>query len=315
MHLIVVKNRYGDSSVLSGRILIIISALILTLTLPLSVFVFKFIDQQNELISYKNLKIEKLQLEQQLIQYQDEMVVQSNAYGNHIDAFGVRLAQLQTEVTRINALGERLVSVAGINVEEFNFTGMPATGGPESDNDELNAFTCTPDVLSGEMVLLDQAISSQSDQIKVLSRFIEDQDVLAQSYISGRPIADKKGWLSSYYGKRKDPFENKIAMHKGVDYAAVEGSDIIATGAGVVTWAGSRYGYGNLVEVNHGNGLVTRYGHAKTVLVQTGDIVEKGSVVALVGSTGRSTGPHTHYEVLVGGKQVNPEKYIYRDAL
>jgi len=312
MHLIVVKNRYGDSSILSGRILIALSLLVLAMMLAFSAFVFKFLEQQNTILTYQGLSETNLQLEQQLVEYKDEMIVQSNAYGNHIDAFGVRLAQLQSEVTRINALGERLVSVAGINVEEFNFTGTPAAGGPDSD---LDSFTCAPEELSEEMVLLDLAISSQSEQIKVLSRFIEDQDVLAQSYISGRPIADKKGWLSSYYGKRKDPFENKIAMHKGVDYAAKEGSDIIATGAGVVTWAGSRYGYGNLVEVNHGNGLVTRYGHAKEVLVQTGDIIQKGSVLALVGSTGRSTGPHTHYEVLVRGVQVNPEKYIYRDAL
>ena len=315
MHLIVVKNRYGDSSILSGRILTTISIIILILMLFFLVFLFKFLDQKKIILGYQNLKIENTQLEQKLNQYQDEIVVRSTAYGNHIDAFGVRLAQLQSEVTRINALGERLVSVAGISTEEFNFTGVSPTGGPASVVDDINAFTCTPDALANEMTLLDDAISSQSEQIKVLSRFIEVQEVLAQSYISGRPIADKKGWLSSRYGKRKDPFENKIAMHKGVDYAASDGSDIIATGSGVITWAGSRYGYGNLVEVNHGNGLITRYGHAKEVLVQAGDIVEKGSAIALVGSTGRSTGPHTHYEVLVNGKQVNPEKYIYREAL
>jgi len=315
MHLIVVKNRYGDSVTFSGRILIAIAILALMLALSGAAFLFKFTEQKNAILNYQNVADENQQLKLQLTQYQDEMLVQSNAYSNHVNAFGVRLAQLQSEVTRINALGERLVSVAGINAEEFNFANVPATGGPEPELDEFEAYTCSPNVLTGEMELLDQAISSQSEQIRLLSQFIEDQEVLAQSYISGRPIADKKGWLSSYYGKRKDPFENKIAMHKGVDYAAKDGSDIISTGAGVVTWAGPRYGYGNLVEINHGNGLITRYAHAKEVIVSTGDIVEKGSVVALVGSTGRSTGPHVHYEVLIGGKQVNPDKYIYRDAL
>ncbi|MCJ8311788.1 MAG: hypothetical protein MJK11_02310, partial [Pseudomonadales bacterium] len=220
MHLIVVKNRYGDSLILSGRILTIIATLTLAIILSVLTLVYKFIDQQNVIIGYQNLEVKNQQLEQQLVQYQDEMVIQSNAYANHIDAYSVRLAQLQSEVTRMNALGERLISVVGINTDEFNFSKIPATGGPVLALDDTEGYSCTPDTLSLDMDLLNQAISSQSEQIKVLSRFIENKDVIAQSYISGIPISDKKGWLSSYYGKRKDPFENKIAIHKGVDYAA-----------------------------------------------------------------------------------------------
>lgn len=104
------------------------------------------------------------------------------------------------------------------------------------------------------------------------------------------------------------------AMHKGLDFAGEEGADVVATGAGVVTWADSRFGYGNLVEIDHGDGIVTRYGHNKTLLVKTGDIVAKGQVISKMGSTGRSTGPHVHYEVLKHGKQIDPLPYVYRKA-
>ncbi|BCE00636.1 M23 family metallopeptidase [Marinicellulosiphila megalodicopiae] len=315
MHLIVVKNRYGDSAILSSRVLVGLGVIISMLLIAIIVFSFNYIQLTNAVLSYQDLEQKNQHLESQLVKQKNENVIQSNAYRQHIDAFGVRLAQLQSEVTRMNALGERLVEVAGISTEEFNFQALPATGGPIAESGVDDVFSCSPETLSDEMYLLNNALVSQADKINVLSRFIEDKDIFAQSYISGRPITDSKGWLSSRFGKRKDPFENKIAMHKGVDYAAAEGTDIISTGAGVITWAGKRYGYGNLVEVNHGNGIVTRYGHAKAILVQTGDIVEKGSPIALVGNTGRSTGPHIHYEVLINGAQVNPEKYLIRDAL
>ena len=109
-------------------------------------------------------------------------------------------------------------------------------------------------------------------------------------YLSGRPIS--KGWLSSYYGMRKDPFSGRPAMHKGVDFAGKEDAEIIATGSGVVTWSGKRYGYGQLIEIDHGEGLKTRYGHNKNLLVAVGDVIDKGQVIARMGSTGRSTGPH-----------------------
>lgn len=101
-------------------------------------------------------------------------------------------------------------------------------------------------------------------------------------------------------------------MHKGVDFAGKENTPIIATASGVVTWASKRYGYGQLIEINHGNGLITRYGHNKDLLVNVGDVVNKGQNIALMGSTGRSTGPHVHYEILRNNKQINPIKFVYR---
>ena len=132
------------------------------------------------------------------------------------------------------------------------------------------------------------------------------------SYLSGRPIT--KGWLSSYYGVRKDPFSGKPAVHKGLDFAGKEDGEIIATGSGVVTWADDRYGYGQLIEINHGKGLKTRYGHNKKLLVKVGEVVSKGQVIARMGSTGRSTGPHVHYEILRNNAQIDPIKFVYRKA-
>ena len=125
---------------------------------------------------------------------------------------------------------------------------------------------------------------------------------------SGRPIS--KGWISSYFGKRTDPFSGKIERHKGMDFAGKAGSKISSVSAGVVTWASSRYGYGNLVEINHGHGYSTRYGHNAEILVEVGDTVEKGQAISLMGSTGRSTGPHVHFEVLLNDRQVDPIRFV-----
>jgi murein DD-endopeptidase MepM/ murein hydrolase activator NlpD len=124
----------------------------------------------------------------------------------------------------------------------------------------------------------------------------------------GQPV--KHGFISSLYGMRNDPFTGKRTMHKGVDFAGKEGSDVVAVAAGVVTQASMQSGYGMLVEINHGKGYVTRYGHNKELLVEVGDRVKPGQVIGKMGSTGRSTGPHVHFEVLLNDKVVNPTKYI-----
>ena len=141
----------------------------------------------------------------------------------------------------------------------------------------------------------------------MLETLLMDRSLRERLMPSGRPIS--KGWLSSNFGKRADPFTGKQEYHKGVDFAGKEGADVLAVGDGVVTWSSKRSGYGNLVEINHGNGYVTRYGHNKSNTVEVGETVKKGQQIALIGSTGRSTGPHVHFEVLRNGKQVNPAKF------
>ncbi len=225
-----------------------------------------------------------------------------------ITALTIKLAELQSQVLRLNALGDRLAEDASIPEKEFNFNQLPASGGPASNTFLVNDKTL--EQLFIEIERFESEINYEEKQLQMLESLTFGHHIQNNGYLSGRPIT--KGWLSSYYGVRKDPFNGKPTMHKGVDFAGKENTAIIATASGVVTWASKQYGYGQLIEINHGDGLTTRYGHNKELLVNVGDVVNKGQNIALMGSTGRSTGPHVHYEILRNNKQINPIKFVYR---
>jgi murein DD-endopeptidase MepM/ murein hydrolase activator NlpD len=221
---------------------------------------------------------------------------------SELDALAARIGQMQANVIRLNAMGQRLVKASKLDSKEFDFKNSPSYGGP-AENDTVASID-----FESVIANLDKQLSSREEQLGVLEDVIMNRQLRSESKPRGRPII--KGWTSSYYGKRTDPFTGKLAMHKGMDFAGKEGSEIIAVASGVVTWAGERYGYGELIEINHGNGYTTRYGHNAKLLVEVGDSVEKGQPVSLMGSTGRSTGPHVHFEVLKNDRQVNPSKYV-----
>lgn len=223
----------------------------------------------------------------------------------NLNALSVRLGQLNAHIIRLDALGERLTRMAGLEQGEFNFESTPAQGGPEVPSDVETEVL--PDLLTS-LDYLSAQIDSREQQLRVLENLMMNRNLQDQVMPAGRPIS--KGWLSSYFGVRADPFTGKRARHYGLDFAGSDGADIIAVGAGVVAYSGQRYGYGNMIEINHGNGFVTRYAHNKEHLVSVGDVVKKGQVIAHMGSSGRSTGPHVHFEVLQNGKVVNPLKYI-----
>jgi murein DD-endopeptidase MepM/ murein hydrolase activator NlpD len=224
---------------------------------------------------------------------------------NQLNALAVRLGRMQAQVLRVEALGQRLTEVASLSKSEFDFDQLPARGGPaEAGDGETMGAMDFMQALDDLALQLDD----RARQLEVLEQVVSRRQLKQAVSPHGRPIT--KGWLSSYYGKRADPFHGRQQMHKGVDFAGQMGADIVATGAGIVTWAGKRYGYGQLVEINHGNGLSTRYGHCQDILVQVGERIEQGQRIALMGSSGRSTGPHVHYEVLKNGNQVNPTKYV-----
>ncbi|WP_353517416.1 M23 family metallopeptidase [Thalassotalea sp. SU-HH00458] len=225
-------------------------------------------------------------------------------------ALTMKLAELQSQVLRLNALGDRLAEQANIPENEFNFEALPPSGGPmiQSQGSEKRSLV----ELLADISKVELALSFEEKQLEMLESITLGHHIENMSYLSGRPI--KKGWLSSYFGTRKDPFNGQPAMHKGIDFAGKEDADIITTASGVVTWAAKRYGYGNLIEINHGKGIKTRYGHNKKILVKVGDVVSKGQVIAKMGSTGRSTGPHVHYEILRNNTQIDPIKYVYRKA-
>ncbi len=224
-----------------------------------------------------------------------------------LEASALRLAQLQARIVRIDALGERLTAIAKLDEGEFDFTQVPALGGPESsDQDSPYSPPAFMDVLAQLAVDID----NREQQLSVLETLLTDRKMQRDVFIAGRPV--NKGWMSSRFGRRTDPINGKLAWHNGVDFAGKLGSDVVSVAAGVVVYAGSRNGYGKMVEVNHGGGFSTRYGHHQKLLVKVGDIVKKGQVIGLMGSSGRSTGPHVHFEVYKNGRAVDPASYIHR---
>lgn len=227
-----------------------------------------------------------------------------------LDALSIRIGQMNARVIRLDALGRRLTEMADLDEGEFEFDSAPAIGGP-IEPDEIPALagsaTAVPEVLAA-MQDLDNQLDNREAQLAVLESMLLDQNLSDRVYPKGRPV--KSGWMSSYFGRRTDPFTGKPATHRGVDFAGKEGSEVIAVADGVVTWSSPRYGFGKLVEINHGNGYATRYAHNSENLVAVGEEVRKGQTVALMGDTGRATGPNLHFEVLRNGKRVNPVSFI-----
>lgn len=223
----------------------------------------------------------------------------------NLNALTLRMGQMQAQVMRLDALGQRLTRMAGLEGGEFNFDSPPAVGGPEVNTALQSAQT------TDFMALLDnlaQQMEDRGKQLGILETALLNHNLQAEVIPSGRPV--EGGWISSSFGTRTDPFTGRPEHHAGIDIAGREGTEILAVASGVITWAGERYGYGNLVEINHGKGYVTRYGHNKEILVKVGDTVKKGQTLALMGSSGRSTGTHLHFEVLRNGRAVNPARYL-----
>lgn len=225
----------------------------------------------------------------------------------NLDALTHRVGQMNAHVIRLDALGQRLTAMAELDDGEFDFSRSPGLGGPEDLLFGESASNELADVLR-MMDELDLQLRDRQTQLGVLENLMLDRSLRARVQPEGRPVA--AGWISSRFGRRTDPFTGRPAVHRGVDFSGRPGTQILSAGDGVVIFAGSRYGYGRMVEVNHGNGYVTRYAHNKENLVQVGDTVRKGQPIATMGSTGRATGTHLHFEVLLNGRQVDPMPYI-----
>lgn len=224
---------------------------------------------------------------------------------SNLDALTLRLGRLQAQMLRLDALGTRLVTLADLDDTEFDFDIAPPVGGPQ---DALALSATTVEDFLGMLDEFDAMAADREEKLDILEQLLLSRHLHERIVPSGSAV--EKGLLSSKYGKRIDPFSGKLAQHKGIDIAGKEGTHILAVGDGIVTWSGEYGGFGNLVQINHGNGYVTRYGHNKQCLVESGDTVKKGQVIALMGSTGRSTGPHVHVEVLLNDKHVNPAEYL-----
>jgi murein DD-endopeptidase MepM/ murein hydrolase activator NlpD len=244
------------------------------------------------------LKLEILEQKQLFKQ----MSIENDA---NIDALAARLAELQASSTRLDALGERLVQLGKLDPAEFDFSQPPPVGGPEMAI--KNSHSSVSD-LNHSISHLSNVMNNQFTRLDALQLLLLDRNLEQERTPAGWPV--KKGWISSGFGERNDPFTGKKATHEGLDFAGVKGSEVLAVASGAVIWAGPRQGYGNLLEINHGNGYVTRYAHNSKLLVKAGDTVVAGQQIAEMGKTGRASSPHVHFEVLYKGKPVNPYKFV-----
>jgi murein DD-endopeptidase MepM/ murein hydrolase activator NlpD len=224
-----------------------------------------------------------------------------------LQAMTLSLAELEARMTRLDALGQHLTSMADLEEGEFDFSQPPALGGPVSSAFNGNFSSIEID---SELNRFESRLGNREQQLEMLESLLTNSKWQEQASLSGSPV--ESGYISSRYGWRADPISGKRSMHTGLDFAGKSGSEIVTVASGVVTWTGRDGAYGNIVEVSHGDDYVTRYAHNKEILVKTGDVVRKGETIALMGSTGRATGSHLHYEVYKNGRSVDPSSYVAR---
>ncbi len=222
-----------------------------------------------------------------------------------MDALALQLGSLQAQATRLNALGQRLTEFGKLGDGEFDFNKAPGLGGAEDASAASHPLDFQ---LATNIAELHDQFGQEETQLTIIENLLLDRKLENAMMPAGYPVTNS--YIGSPFGTRVDPISGQIEHHLGLDFDAEPGSDIKVVASGVVVWSGERAGYGNVVEVDHGNGYMTRYAHNQQNLVRVGERVKFGQVIAKVGSTGRSTGPHCHFEVWLNGKPVNPYTYV-----
>lgn len=242
---------------------------------------------------------------------QDDVERQDKYLKDNLAAMAVRVGEMQAQLMRLDALGERVEGLAGIKPQEFNFKEPPGRGGPEPSSSQdqplsMSEFQNTLEALSKE-------VERRSDYMNVVETTLMNNKMKTKLLPTSLPVAHFS-YDASSFGWRIDPFTGNKAFHEGIDFAAPIGTPILAAAGGVVIAAEYHHDFGNMVEVDHGNDIITRYAHASRLLVKVGDIVRRSQHIADVGSTGRSTGPHLHFEVRVKDIAQDPRKFLAAGA-
>jgi murein DD-endopeptidase MepM/ murein hydrolase activator NlpD len=240
-------------------------------------------------------------------QRQEALRTQEMVQG-HLNAMAIRLGELQAQMLRLEGLGERLAGIAGLKPQDlpsFRAGAVPGRGGAES---ALPSRALSVPDFTELMRKLSRQVDERSDQLGVLEALLVQSSVNRKFLPTLAPVVD--GWYSSNFGYRIDPFSGQNSFHEGIDFPADTGTPIVAAASGKVVTAEFHPQYGKMLEIDHGNGLVSRYAHTSRMLVKEGDLVLRGQRVATVGSTGRSTGPHLHFEVRLNGAPQNPARFL-----
>lgn len=222
-----------------------------------------------------------------------------------VAALAAKLGELQAQATRLNALGERLTHIGGLEDGEFDFGAAPPLGGPAEESDVEADST---EELEAVLARLSGQLTAQDAQLSLIEELLIEGELAEDVRPTRAPV--RTGYVSSGFGIRRDPFTGGGAMHHGLDFSSPRGSEIRAAADGVVSYSGWKNGFGRVVEVDHGDGLTTRYAHNSANLADVGTRVRAGDVIAKVGSSGRSTGPHLHLEVLKDGVAMDPRKFL-----
>jgi len=236
----------------------------------------------------------------------DEIERNEQFMRDNVTAMAKRLGEMQAQLMRLDALGERVAKLAGIRPEEFNFRDLPGLGGAEP----RDARPLTMDQLSDQVDRVARGVESRADYLDVVESELLSAQVRSALLPQNTPVMT--GFVGSGFGSRVDPFSGQMSMHAGLDFAAPVGTPILAAAGGVVSAAEVNAAFGNMVVIDHGNGLQTLYAHASRLDVRAGEIVRKGQQIARVGTTGRSTGSHLHFEVHVNGRPQNPAHFLTR---
>jgi murein DD-endopeptidase MepM/ murein hydrolase activator NlpD len=236
----------------------------------------------------------------------DEVARNDQIVRDNLTAMARKLGEMQAQLMRLDALGERVSKMSGIRPEEFNFKEVPGRGGAEPSAGRVMSL----DEVNQEMARIAKDVGAREDYMDVIESELMAVQVRRALLPQNTPVSE--GFVGSGFGHRTDPFTGQVAMHAGVDFAAPTGTPIYAAAGGVVAVAEKHSVFGNMVTIDHGNDLETLYAHASRLHVKPGDIVRRGQKIAEVGSTGRSTGPHLHFEVHVKGQPQNPTRFLAR---
>ncbi|MBU14968.1 MAG: hypothetical protein CMQ14_07740 [Gammaproteobacteria bacterium] len=308
MKLILVDHRHGltKTIVLKGWFKGLLSILLLGTPVALGYFGYQLAISQDSVIFTEETA---RNWEQQLRFQAEELQEVKQDSEQELEALTLRLAMLQARLVRLDAVGERITTMTNLDTGEFDFSQPVALGGPGTGSSEAYST----DGFASAVDRLEEHLEDRQNQLEILEGMLTDRKIQSDVFIAGRPV--ENGWIASRFGQRPDPFTGRLTYHTGIDFTTGRsGAEINTVASGVVTWSGPRSGYGLMVEVNHGSGFTTRYAHAEKLFVDVGDVVNKGQNIALVGSTGRSTGPHVHFEVYKNGRVVDPAAYIHRTA-
>ena len=302
MHIILVSNRLATAKSISlGTHHVILGvALLLAAVVALSSSMFY-------LVFRHAVEVRLPVVQNLLLSAQEQQTRNAKAFmRENLNAIAVRVGEMQAQLVRLDALGDRLSALAGIKPQEFRMSELPALGGALPAG--IPAQDLSMDELSGRLDALSKHLDNRNDYLGILEDRLFDAKAKKMLMPTVSPVA--MGWNEKNFGWRIDPFTGQKAMHEGTDFMVDMRTPVHAAAAGVVVVAQRHPQYGNMIDIDHGNGFTTRYAHLSKLMVKPGDVVQRGAIVGLSGSTGRSTGPHLHFEVRYKGVAQNPNRFL-----